>query len=299
MNTDLKSLMRVGTYFPMLPEFRTRHNAWATLEDSSEATTLRSFIAPTGTAVLQRPLASLLRDTVIYGWNRRPIVASSSGVGSGQEPMTLTLGAVDANVALAGMYSGYSGPELYGWTFDDQLPPCFSEVTNSPDSSTAPYRQSLFILGAATPYVAPSVGNARQLPQTVLQLFLAAATESFEAGMNSGLSVGIEKLLMSFGPAAIAAMTEPIRAGLPCEDVAAEALRTIGRVHQQATRMERLALLLQMLEHRSYFLRDAALTGLAYANDPSVIPHLEALTSSVAEPVFAEDLHQLMADLRS
>jgi hypothetical protein len=137
------------------------------------------------------------------------------------------------------------------------------------------------------------------LQARVKQIVRGALQEWFEPGMESTLSREVTGLLFAHSAACIVALTPYLLEGKPINEVAAQIAITLGRIRHQATRSERLTLLLQLVESPSFILRDAALTGLSYANDRSVVPTLEAIAARTTDAELKRDIGLTVADLNS
>ncbi len=106
-------------------------------------------------------------------------------------------------------------------------------------------------------------------------ILLHAMDELFEDGVESKLSRDLELLVRECGVTAIDALRS-IDAVVVRPSVVAEALRTLGKIEDVATRDSRFAVLSHFLGHMSPVIRNGALIGLSVMEDPRAIPYLQA-----------------------
>jgi len=99
--------------------------------------------------------------------------------------------------------------------------------------------------------------------------------EEFEFGIESHLSAELEKYIKRHGMLGITVLAELILADECKPNIAAEALRTLGRINDPKTYYDRLDLLEHTLFHRRSAIRSGAIVGLAHLDDPSAIPTLQ------------------------
>lgn len=130
--------------------------------------------------------------------------------------------------------------------------------------------------------------------QSLLQ---ASQSVHFEDGMESDFSKELVRLVRQYGKAAMgeiaAVVVDPVDA-----EIAAEALRWIGRVDHPPSRQERLSLLERCLSSPSILVRDGAALGLAALDDPRALPSLQEAIDRETYPALREDLEQVRDQLR-
>lgn len=105
--------------------------------------------------------------------------------------------------------------------------------------------------------------------------FAAARNESFEGGFDSAFSFELVRLVLKHGDTSIRIISDVVLGEGVAPDVAAEALRCLGEMRNEATHDARRALLEHSLECSSHIVRDGAVLGLSDLSDPRTIPSLE------------------------
>lgn len=129
-------------------------------------------------------------------------------------------------------------------------------------------------------------------------LLARAREETFEDGMESQFSKALISYIKRYGNAAVKVLTEYILSEHVNAEIASEALRWIGHIEDASTYESRLWLLGRGLLSASSRIRDAALLGLAFLNDPQAIPLLEAAIQRERIQELREDMKQALEDLR-
>ncbi len=120
----------------------------------------------------------------------------------------------------------------------------------------------------------------------------------FHDGMHSPLSEEIHCLIPSYGLAAVHALKEALKNCRGSEISAVEEiLRQIGLVEDEATHQSRLELLVEMLKSSEGGVRDAALLGLSFLDDPKALSHLIQARSHETESWLIENLSQVIEQL--
>lgn len=137
-----------------------------------------------------------------------------------------------------------------------------------------------------------------QVYQEVLDIFRAAAFETFEYGMESDFVAGLEALTGRFGSVVLAAIASIIMGGYAYPQVAAEALRWLGSVRDIETHQARLRLLERSLRSPSRWVRDGAAQGLDDLGDPHAVPHLRAAVDRELLPELRRDLEVALVQLQ-
>ena len=123
------------------------------------------------------------------------------------------------------------------------------------------------------------------LVDTLNKLFRDSHDEIFEDGMDSVFGASIHRIVLSHGNPAIRALGKVIQENRTDEAVE-EALRQIGRIKNANTQQQRRTLLERELLSSDSHIRDAALIGIEFMDDPMVIPGLQrALADEKFEPL--------------
>lgn len=107
-------------------------------------------------------------------------------------------------------------------------------------------------------------------------IFAAACTESFEDGFDGNFSCALSRFILEHANTAVDIVSDIILREHISPDVAAEALRCLAEMDNQATYEARRTLLERSLGCSSHIVRDGAVIGLADLSDPHAIPSLEA-----------------------
>lgn len=107
------------------------------------------------------------------------------------------------------------------------------------------------------------------------QMFGIAVDEHFQDGMESRFSRWLVAFIAEHGERAMQPIARAIRLGNVA--VAGEALRWLGHIEDDTSTYEsRKEILLWALFHRSHYVRDGGLLGLASIDDPQTLPTLRA-----------------------
>lgn len=133
--------------------------------------------------------------------------------------------------------------------------------------------------------------------QKVKSLFQLAKEEHFEDGMESIFSRALVDFVKKRGDIAIEAITETITDNDVNTETASESLRWLGLIEDPATHDSRLRLLEQCLNSLSPHIRDGAVLGLSFLDDPNVIPHLVAAVEQEKYVELREDMKQVLDQL--
>ena len=150
-------------------------------------------------------------------------------------------------------------------------PIIFSENENP--NLTSPYRDDRRIPPNET-NMRTMIYRKNFLLTALNKLFRDSLDEIFEDGMNSSFSDGLSRIILGNGILAIS-MLRIIMSRDHGGEVAEEALRQIGNMKDEKTHYDRRILLEQKLKSHDSRVRDAALTGIEYMDDPESIPSLE------------------------
>jgi hypothetical protein len=135
-------------------------------------------------------------------------------------------------------------------------------------------------------------GNA--LLQELEAAFSEAEGEPFEDGMESTVSKSLLDALHRDGEKTMDAVEAIVFAADVHPEVAAEALRWLGQFEHASTRERRRLLLEQCLTHRSYLVRDGAITGLGYVDDRLSAPAVQKALERESEAVLRRDMEKML-----
>jgi HEAT repeat protein len=132
---------------------------------------------------------------------------------------------------------------------------------------------------------------SQHVAEKLAAILRAATEESFEDGMESALSRGLEGVVRRNGRQAVVELIPRIICESVNQEVASEALRSLGRMTHPESLPSRRWLLERALFSSSARVRDAAGLGLASLDDPHAIPY-------VRQAIDREPCEELRADLR-
>ncbi len=125
-----------------------------------------------------------------------------------------------------------------------------------------------------------------------------ASEYQFEDGMISPFEVELRKLVYWYDIDALEALHDFIEHG-NSNTVSAESLRIIGDIKDPTTHPYRTWLLVKYLRHESTYIRDGAIVGLLYLDDPASISAVEAAKETETSSLLKEDLRQLADQLKA
>ncbi|MBN3908608.1 MAG: HEAT repeat domain-containing protein [Nostoc sp. NMS1] len=129
-------------------------------------------------------------------------------------------------------------------------------------------------------------------------LFITGKEEYFEDGFESNFSRGLISCVQKYGNDAIEAITCFIVYEKISPEVASEALRWLGEINHPESYKFRLWLLERSLNCPSSRVRDGAILGLSYLNDPHAITYLERAIEQEKIMELREDMKQVLAQLK-
>jgi len=138
-----------------------------------------------------------------------------------------------------------------------------------------------------------------EIDRQIEALFEAAKEEIFEDGMETEFSKELVSLVNRYGNVAIEVMAHLIIHERVNAEVAAEALRWMGRIEHSPSYRYRLWLLARSLRCSSACIRDGAALGLSSMDDPNAIAHLEQAIQVEQIGELREDMAQVLAQLES
>jgi hypothetical protein len=140
-------------------------------------------------------------------------------------------------------------------------------------------------------------------PEEVIEelefLFMCAKEEAFEDGMESEFSHQLVASIMKYGESAVEALHDYILGADVNSEAASEALRWIGQIEDPATRRQRRRLLERSLKSPHARVRDGAVLGLSFLNDPNAAPYLEHAVKRERIDELRQDMEQVLAQLQA
>lgn len=139
--------------------------------------------------------------------------------------------------------------------------------------------------------------DSRLLDKQVSSIFTKAKEEIFEDGMESDFSRNLFNFIKSYAHSAMEAIIPVTLSNQTNTEVASEALRILGRLNHKATYRERLWLLERGLYSTSARVRDGAVLGLAFLDDPLAIAPLKSAIERERIPELRQDMEQVLAQL--
>jgi HEAT repeats len=131
----------------------------------------------------------------------------------------------------------------------------------------------------------------------ITDVFERAREEAFEDGVDSNFDKSLSTIITKYSHAAVDVIRTFLFVRSVSTEVSAEALRLIGRIAHPQTHSHRLILLEEALSHSQVRIRDGAVLGLAYLDNPSAIPHLKRAIQVERNEVLREDMRQVLMQL--
>ena len=128
-------------------------------------------------------------------------------------------------------------------------------------------------------------------------LFREAQSITFEDGMETEFSRKLVRLVRQYGKTAMEVITTLIVNDNVDAEVAAEALRWLGRMDHLPSYHDRLWLLEKSSFSTSVLVRDGAALGLASLDDPHAIPYLQRAIEQEKYASLRKDLEQVRDQL--
>jgi len=128
-------------------------------------------------------------------------------------------------------------------------------------------------------------------------IFTKAKEEIFEDGMESVFSRNLSNFVKSYSHSAMEAIISVVLSNQTNAEVASEALRILGRLNHKSTYRERLWLLERGLYSDSARVRDGAILGLAFLDDPLAIAPLKSAIEREKIQELLQDMKQVLAQL--
>ena len=125
----------------------------------------------------------------------------------------------------------------------------------------------------------------------------AAAGEHFEDGVESLFARELVSLIQQHGDRATEALASLLAGNSIGEEVASEALRWLGLMERGPSYEARRELLEGCLSSSHAAIRDGALLGLSFLDDPHAVPHLRAAMEREARQWLREQMREVVAQL--
>jgi hypothetical protein len=182
---------------------------------------------------------------------------------------------LDATTKLGDYYKHLYRPQRYAWQNQFWL---FGE----PESSTI---QAEFVV--------------EELSSRFETLFKAAIEESFEDGIASQFSKGLKTLILRYGNLAIDLLSSFIASDKLGYEIVSETLRWLGQIEHPLSHQKRLWLLEHNLSHTSARVRDGAILGLSFMDDPTAIAYIERAINKEAVRELRHDMQEVLSQLKS
>jgi hypothetical protein len=138
-----------------------------------------------------------------------------------------------------------------------------------------------------------------ELAESFRCLLTSGKGEIFEDGIESEFSKSLIDLIKKYGDDALAELAYFIVYEKASAEVTGEALRWLGLMDHPLSYHWRLWLLERSLSSRSARIRDGAVLGLAFLDDPEAIPYLRQAVDREPVKELRADMEQVLAQLES
>jgi hypothetical protein len=169
------------------------------------------------------------------------------------------------------------------------------KLLESPPESSTSYESILDAVSATK-----VVRNAPELVERDFEECFRAASELvFEDGIDNSFTKQFIDLVQKHNTDAFEVLTERIIGGRVAAEVAAEALRLLGIIEDDASYSWRKWLINRCLRNPSAKVRDGAIQGIAFLNDPSSTGYVESAIRRETVPELRHDMEEVLAQLRS
>lgn len=139
----------------------------------------------------------------------------------------------------------------------------------------------------------------RELPEKVENLFSLGRNEIFEDGTESYFSRELIAVVRRHGEIAILEIARLITSEKADACVAAEALKWLGRTQHSETHLFRRWLLVSALTSSSAMVREGAVLGLAFMNDPTTISPLQQALDRERIPELRDDISHVLLQINN
>ena len=142
-------------------------------------------------------------------------------------------------------------------------------------------------------------GVPQDLDQKTIALFESGKEQNFEDGTESEFSKAFIDLVKEYGVDAIEVLAHLIIEEKVNPEIASEALRWLGQIDHPASYRRRLWLLERSLSCSPARVRDGAILGLAFLDDPHAIPYLKQAIQREHVSELRTDMEQVLAQLEN
>jgi len=139
--------------------------------------------------------------------------------------------------------------------------------------------------------------NTRKIRIRIEKLFIAAKEDAFEDGVESQFSRELMEAIKRYGNTAIDILGELIIKEVVDPEVASEALRWIGDIKHKPTYENRLQLLQQSLNCSSAKVRDGAILGISFLDDPRAIDSIKEAMERENSKLLYNNMKQALQQL--
>jgi hypothetical protein len=140
---------------------------------------------------------------------------------------------------------------------------------------------------------------SKELSEEIYSLFKASEEQNFEDGMESDFSKKLISAIEKYGDEAIEIISCLIIYEKTNAEIATEALRWLGWIDHPPSYRFRLWLLERSLNCSKARIRDGAILGLSYLNDPHAISYLQLAIDREKCTELREDMEQVLTQLES
>jgi len=117
--------------------------------------------------------------------------------------------------------------------------------------------------------------KSEEVNEKILTIFNEATEENFEDGIESEFSNSLIFNIIRYGNDALKVVKDLITEGRINSEIASEALRWFGLMEHPYTYESRLSFLEECLFNPSLYIRDGALLGISFLDDPKALPYLK------------------------
>ncbi|MBN2238177.1 MAG: HEAT repeat domain-containing protein [Dehalococcoidales bacterium] len=129
-----------------------------------------------------------------------------------------------------------------------------------------------------------------QTKQEITKLYYSYQQEMLDTESSEEFSEQLELFIQMNGTIATFLVSYYLQNSDINDDLKCETLKAIGRTEDEVTSPERYKLLLQHLKDSSVTVRDGAICGLSYFNDPRAIPQLRFLYFNESSPILKNNI---------
>ncbi len=179
----------------------------------------------------------------------------------------------------------------------DQSPSIYQEISSKTRDIRVEHRKALRLEGVKSSTIKQDY--SKELSEEIYTLFKASEEQNFEDGMESEFSKKLILLIKEYADEAIEIITSIILYERVNAEVATEALRWLGNIDDAPSYGFRLWLLERSLSCSKGRIRDGAIVGLSYLNDPHAVSFLKLAIEREKCTELRKDMEQVLAQLES